>query len=224
LREAVIELNRLQCELELIYEIEVAHRVDDFLITDRETLNGYQQSTTTRPEQLLVSEDGEWVGLALFIDPEVLRRLDAQDPLRRIHADNFQHFCIALEGVSHFVYLAWNAAYDRSVSLLELEMQAEVDKYVSLARLLARQQGGRVQGTLMRCLFDNVCFDESLGHEESRRYWKANRYARSYCVGLEQRYPGRADDRLDMLRELRRFYRLGGRDKIRCIDGTQRGL
>ncbi len=52
----------------------------------------------------------------------------------------------ALEGVSHFVYLAWNAGHDKPVSLLELEMQAEVDKYVGSYWLMRRQLPGSLSG------------------------------------------------------------------------------
>ena len=42
-------------------------------------------------------------------------------------------YCTALEGVSHFHYLVWSLARGRNVSLLELELQAEVDKYATRA-------------------------------------------------------------------------------------------
>jgi len=44
--------------------------------------------------------------------------------------ERFNDCCMLLEGVSHFLYLTWNAHYDRQVSLLDLELQAEVDKFV----------------------------------------------------------------------------------------------
>ena len=59
----------------------------------------------------------------------VLRRLEATDPFERVTDDNLQDCCTALEGVSHFHYFVWSADRRRHVSLLELELQAEVDKY-----------------------------------------------------------------------------------------------
>ena len=47
-------------------------------------------------------------------------------------------FCLALEGVSHFLYLIWNASFDRSVTLLEMELQAEIDKFVMLGIFLEK--------------------------------------------------------------------------------------
>ncbi len=42
-----------------------------------------------------------------------------------------------LEGVSHFLCVAHHATHDRQVSLLTLELQAEIDKYVGSFLLLS---------------------------------------------------------------------------------------
>ena len=57
-----------------------------------------------------------------------------------------EDYWTALEGVSHFVYFAWNAGYDKPVSILELEMQAEIDKYIATFTLLRRQSPQRFPG------------------------------------------------------------------------------
>ena len=69
----------------------------------------------------------------------------------RLHDGNVADYWTALEGVSHFLYLAWNAGHDKPVSLLELEMQAEVDKYVASYWLMRRQFPGRFPAELRRC-------------------------------------------------------------------------
>lgn len=195
--------------------------MEDFLITDRKAVNRMQPNAQAAdsPEQLLVHQDGEWLSMALFIEPEVLDRLNSHDPLQALHTENITQFCIALEGVSHFLYLAWRAGFDRAVSLLELELQAEIDKYVSLAGLLARQRADGMPADLMRCLFDAVGFDASLDAVASRRYRAANAYARRYCMRLQERYRGRIL-KTEMLRELRRFYRLSQSAKICRIDAA----
>ncbi len=82
------------------------------------------------------------LALSLYLDPALLRRLEAADPLERLHGGNVADCLTALEGVSHFLYLVWNASHDRAVSLLELEMQAEVDKFIVSHWLLRRQVPG----------------------------------------------------------------------------------
>jgi len=47
--------------------------------------------------------------MSLYLDPALLQRLAREDPLTRLHAGNVADCWTALEGVSHFLYLAWNA-------------------------------------------------------------------------------------------------------------------
>ena len=73
-----------------------------------------------------------------------LSRLEAADPHRALTENNLADYCTALEGVSHFVYSTWGLERDMPVSLLELETQAEVDKYAITVFLLAAATGGAV--------------------------------------------------------------------------------
>ncbi len=88
--------------------------------------------------------------LGLFIDRDVLERLARRDPLEALDEHNLPDFCTALEGVSHFHYLVWSLARGRNVSLLELELQAEVDKYATAVALMTRQQAGRFPASAAR--------------------------------------------------------------------------
>jgi len=101
--------------------------------------------------------------MSLYLDPELLERLDRADPMERLHDGNVADYWTALEGVSHFLYLAWNAGHDKPVSLLELEMQAEVDKYVASYWLMRRQFPDRFPAELLRLLFERTRIDPRLG-------------------------------------------------------------
>jgi hypothetical protein len=108
-------LSRLQELLGGIYDVRIAHDVYDYLVTDRAQLPQGARAGHAE-EELLVAPVGEdEVALSLYLDPALLRRLAAADPLERLHwhvAD-----CLTvLEGVSHFLYLTWNASHDRAVS------------------------------------------------------------------------------------------------------------
>ena len=80
--------------------------------------------------------------MALYIDAAVLERLARRDPFDALTHENLADYLTAAEGVSHFVYVAWNTGHDKPVTLLELELQAEVDKYV-LGAWLLRAAGRR---------------------------------------------------------------------------------
>jgi len=212
-------LASLQRQLERIYEVEIPHRVNDFLITDANVLNELQCHEHAKrseiEEQLLVVQDGDCLDIALYVDSEVVQRLAQDDPRSRLHAGNLADYCTAMEGVSHFMYLVWNARHERGISLMELEMQAEIDKYVSTAFLFGQQGGGRVPASLHRWLFEKPVFDSSLDRPSLERYRDANYYASQYCARLEKRYLKR-HGQAGMFNDLRRLYRLTHRAKISC--------
>lgn len=196
-------LNRLQCGLERMYRIETELSIGDFVI-DTEAREQLGVSRMPREQLLLSEQDGE-LEVGVFMDDAVLRNLDRHDPGEQLHAGNFGDFLLAVEGVSHFVYLIWCARGHRSVSALELELQAEVDKYVTCLLTLGTEP--RRSDVLRRRLFEQFVFEDDLDAEERERYRAANANAHRYSASLERRYV-RHRRILDMLDELRRFYRM----------------
>lgn len=198
----------MQRGLETLYRVDTGVEVGDFVIDEvmRDAL-----APQRRPhEQLLVVEDTGEVALALFVHPAVLTSLDSG-----IGRHNLGDVLLALEGVSHFVYAIHRARSEHTVSQLELELQAEVDKY--LVSLLVRwNQSGEPPADLRTRLFDRVSFAGDLSREERERYELANSAASSYAASLEQRFlRTRAVE--DMLSEARRFYRKGLAEKLEHI-------
>jgi hypothetical protein len=196
----------LQRGLEILYRVETNLHVDAFVIDDEQRRRA---GVARAPrEQLLVREEDGELGMGLFVDGAALENLERNDPSRRLDDDNFADFCVALEGVSHFVYLALCAAGHRRVSALELELQAEVDKFVCCVLL----QGPGGGGALRRRLYGDVRFLDDLDDDERDRYRTANAEAARYAEALERRFV-REDRVSDMLGELRRFYRMPLDDK-----------
>lgn len=211
-------LNKLKRELEDVYEIDVPVDLHDFVFTDVETAQSLSSQRSVSPrENLFVASDGDTAAISLFIDETIVDELHTDDPTVALHDGNLPAFCVAMEGISHFTYVAWRAHHDRQVSQLELEMQAEVDKFVTVARIMSRQAEGRVPEGLGQRLFEQVSFRADLDADSRERYETANAYAGRYCRELERRLMERSDGQ-SMTRELRRFYRLDQHQKIRHID------
>jgi hypothetical protein len=211
-------LQGLQSLLERLYDIEVDYDVYDFLITDRGVVPGLAPAAdaSDTEEELLLAETADGAGMALYLNPGLLRRLEGADPVGALTEGNLADYCTALEGVSHFVYSAWRLDRDLPVSLLELETQAEVDKYAVTVFLLADQQGGGYPAQVHPRLFDRVSFDARLEPDQYARYRTAHRSAAHYCRRLERRFVTRGEARIEALvRELRKFYRLGSAAKLR---------
>ena len=214
-------LSRLQQLLGGIYDVPVAHDVYDFLVTDRARLPPQARGGTAE-EEVLVAQfpGGGELALSLYLDPQLLQRLARADPLTELNGANVGDWWTALEGVSHFLYLAWNAGHDKPVSLLELEMQAEVDKYVVSYWLMRRQYPGHFPAELRRALFERTRIDPRLAAERRELYREASCYAARFCRRLEQRLGARDAGEREVLTELRRFYRLGNARKRAHIERT----
>jgi hypothetical protein len=211
-------LKGLQSLLARLYDVETNYDVYDFLVTDRRSLPDTVAENDARAseEELLVAESPDGAGVALYLDEDLLHRLEGADPVGNLTEDNLADYCTALEGVSHFVYTTWRLDRDLPVSLLELETQAEVDKYAVTVFLLANQQGGAYPAQVHARLFDRVSFDARLEPDQYHRYRTAHRSAAHYCRRLEHRFVSRGQARIEALvRELRKFYRLGSTAKLR---------
>ncbi|MEO1175373.1 MAG: hypothetical protein AAFX94_25465, partial [Myxococcota bacterium] len=124
----------------------------------------------------------------LYVDPGVLETMALHPPRERLQQNNFEAFCIALEGVSHFITLTWRAQRDWPISGLELEVQAEVDKFVTSWFLLA-EQGiclRRSAAVLWERLFVRTRIRAEVPDDERERYRSASRIAGEFCRTLFQ--------------------------------------
>lgn len=184
----------MQRGIEAYYGLERAPGVATFL---RPAEEGARESVRIR-------ESGDGV-LELEV---VAPRLSAQPDLDSV--------CQLIEGVSHFLYVAERARCDLPATELELEFQAEVDKYVLLALssdppTCPTQQADR-PGLHAR-LFDRVRFVDPPGSVAGERYRLANQLSSRLVHRLEATYV--RTGRLEALRRvLARFYRMGQSEKI----------
>ncbi|HET9388989.1 MAG TPA: hypothetical protein VFO44_05025 [Steroidobacteraceae bacterium] len=217
-------LKQLQDLIGDIYDVSITHDVYDFLVTDRHRLPAAARPNDSTDEELIVAQPvdgarGE-LAMSLYLDPELLQRLEHADPMVRLHDGNVADYWTALEGVSHFLYLAWNAGHDKPVSLLELEMQAEVDKYVASYWLMRRQFPDRFPAELLRLLFERTRIDPRLAAGREDLYREASRYAQKFCRRLEDSLRRARGSPAEVLAELRRFYRLTNARKVAHIERT----
>lgn len=211
-------LLQLQAQLQGIYELEMEHCISDYLITSREKLDLCFRKSINSGECLLVSQDDDVLRLSVYLEDEVLANLKFDEAGIDLHHGNIQNFCLALEGTSHFVYLIWNATFERSVTRLEMELQAEIDKFIFLSRHARLRQSRAAPGQLRRLLFESAVYRDGMSEQEMQRYRDANFYAGKYCWGLESRNFLKTGQERGLLRELRRFYRLNLEDKLRRIN------
>ena len=190
--------SRIQRGLETLYRLDRAADVDAF-VTPAE---GDERET------LFVRQCEDGLEMLLRLPRLAERTVDVAE------GTGLDPLCQIIEGVSHFVYLADRASQERETTQLEMEVQAEVDKYVILASSL-RDFDARTSERLRERLYESVAFAHAHDTEEGERYRMANVCAARFTHRLETQYVRRARYR-ELQGELRRFFHLGQGDKLRA--------
>lgn len=206
----------MQTCLAELYGLDVEYQINDFLVTDRQLAGDLGASQNAVDEELLIVEESDAACVSLFLEQKLVDRLERDNPLTSLNDRNLADFLVALEGVSHFTYFAFKAGRDQSVTLLELELQAEVDKFIAAVTLL-HSQGERVPAGLHHWLFALPRLRDGLDAVATERYERANHYAARYCSKLWPQIRSRSGSQA-VRDELRRFYRLPRELKIGHIE------
>jgi len=198
------ELRRIQSELERFYGLERAPNVTRFV---REGDQGSR-------EVVLLRESADELEIALFLPPES-KQIPTGGALNDVWLQ-------VAEGVSHFVYLVERARVSLPVTKLELELQAEVDKFV-LSLGFSGFSGfsdftgitaNHARGLLER-MFDSPRFLDDEASEEGARYRLAHHLAARFVSRVFA-----ANDRTRARERLCAFYRAGQADKIRIASAA----
>jgi hypothetical protein len=209
------EIEGIQRHLEAIYCLDLPHRASDFVIGDQELDDLVQEGRVPAAlvrthEQLFVSRQEEGLSVALYLSDTVREQLRSSPSL--------QSHCHATEGVSHFLMLLWATRQNRPVRLLDLELQAEVDKASTCLLLDFGATGGDGARELLDRLFASPRLEAHLSDAERERYLHAHRLAARYARYLSACLQEGVDR---LLSELRLFYRLSMEAK-RCRAGEVR--
>ena len=188
----------VQRSLEHLYGIDRVADVHDFIEVAEE---GERETLFVREAQ-----DGT-LEMSLRLPPLAKKEFAVES------SADLDPLCQLIEGVSHFVYLAERARVDREATQLELELQAEVDKYVVLAASLGKIEVRHSEALRVR-LYDSVSFNDAEGSELGDRYRMANDLAGKFVRRLERDFI--AKGRYAELRhQLRLFFHMGQEEKMR---------
>jgi hypothetical protein len=198
--------------LQYLYDLQLTHRITDFLVTDPTLAQSLVGCDLHADESLFIRQSNNTLDLSLFINRDLIRRLKSRADSDLWSAKDLNDWWQALEGVSHFLCVVWRAERDRPITALELELQAEIDKFLLTALMLGKQHGRPSLERLQHFLFRCSKLRPGLSKDLNRRYQKANKLAARYCRQLQHRHqvwPPEAR----LLSELRRFYRFDGTAK-----------
>ena len=186
------ELRRIQRELERYYGLERAPNVTRFV----------REGDLGSREVVLLRESENELEIALVLPPES-RLIAAGGALDDVWLQ-------VAEGVSHFIYLVERARVSLPVTQLELELQAEVDKFVlslGFCTETARE--------LVARMFDAPHFLDPEDSEAGERYRLAHQLAARFVSRVVV-----AHDHEHARERLRSFYRAGQAEKIRLASAA----
>jgi hypothetical protein len=214
----------VQQQFQSIYQLPQDLSIEDYLI-NQETLDTMREeqcdllSTAHHRGFMLLLTEGDELQVGIYLHNQLINNLRRHNPLQGLHEKNIGDFCIMIEEVSHFLYTTWKARHDIKMTRLEIELQAEVDKFVLCSLYCAQHPDSTYSLPLMELLFEGYHFEKNLSEESRQRYHTASRLARHYCHFLDRNYI--KDNHLpQMIKEIRQFYRFSQTDKISHITRT----
>jgi uncharacterized protein YqiB (DUF1249 family) len=188
------ELQRIQRRLEQIYQLEPTPSILPFVRVESDE----------HREQLIVRQSQEELELVVLLPGASVRALLADEP-----SDEMDAYLGAVEGISHFIHIAERVRTRLPTTLLELELQAEVDKFAILAD---GGVGAAALPDLHRRLYEDVRYLHAESSEQGERYRLANDLAAKLWSSLIAYGQDHWTQRV-----LRRFYRASQAEKIRIV-------
>lgn len=161
----------------------------------------------------LVREGEHGIAACIYFPDALIDRLEREPPQRGLTASNFDSFATFVEEIDHLLLLRERASRGEPLRLVELELHANVSKYLVLAHFLGATSGppGRER---LRCLAGRLFEDPRLDEQGAslERYRIAGRWAMQFVRGLSSL------DSAQTLVTLRRFHRESLPRKLQLID------
>lgn len=161
----------------------------------------------------LVRQTAEGVLACIYFPDELIRSLESYPPQDGVSDANVEEFAAFVEEIDHLLLVAERARLERSVTLFEMELHANVSKYLVLSRFLAGRTAQLVPAArlwLRRRLFQAGTFcDEDAAVVE--RYRDAAHWAVRLLDGLSELEPA------PRIEALRRFHAAAAPEKLELI-------
>ena len=195
-----------------LYNFDPKLKISDYLIDEQKSIAATKiNHAGLQDEVFYIQQNGSEFDLGLYLNPDFIEILDnTKHPQRHVNK-----FSCVVEGISHFLTFCHRAQNGKSISALELELQAEVDKFL-LLHLYALKNEHEASPEFFDWQFDDVFYVENLSEELKDRYRSANQLAAHFCNRLRKKcfYPRNMHE---LLKEIRPFFHANLSEKVSMI-------
>ena len=169
--------------------------------------------------KVLIRDAGETLKVSIYYPDELIRELESNDPRLSLHDGNVDLCASFVEELDHFLFIAQNYKQNRPFSLLELELQANVTKYLVLKYFIALQNKSvKLSNFDKEYIRYHLFYKRKYDIEdtsERKRYEDAVKFGMMYTKHIDLL------PQEDRLRDLRQFSRMTCPSKIRHIQSTR---
>ena len=219
-------IKELQKKIEKTYALDTGiTNIEQYIIGDK----GYEEFYANEEirtvvnshsgARVLLRDTGDTLKVSIYYPDALIRELEDNDPRLGIHDENIDLCASFVEELDHFLFIAQHYKSNRPFSLLELELQANVTKYLVLKYFVALQNR-----SLKLSRFDKEYIRHHLFYKrkfdiedtsERKRYEDAGKFGMMYTEQIDLL------SHEERLRDLRLFSRMTCPSKIRHIQSTR---
>ncbi len=219
-------INELQGKIESTYALDTGiTNIEQYIIGDKGYKEFYAKEeirTVVKSHsgaKVLIRDTEHTLKASIYYPDKLIRDLEDNDPRLGLHDENIDLCASFVEELDHFLFIAQNYKQNRPFSLLELELQANVTKYLVLKYFVALQNK-----SIKLSKFDKEYIRYHLFYKrkydiedtsERKRYEDAGKFGMMYTKHIDLL------PQEDRLRDLRQFSRMTCPSKIRHIQSAR---
>jgi hypothetical protein len=190
----------LQKKIEKIYRLHSCPEALQYMISPKQFR---KLSKFSDNPQVIYVDEGQDATMGIYLGPSLFRQIKKKSKIF-----SFQDFCVMAEEISHFIYLIWSKSNEKKINLLDLEVQAEIDKFILASEFFGSKE------EIFEKMFEKFNMRKNLQPEEEERYFTANRLGKKFAIEMLRK-------KLSISRRmnwLRLFYRQTITNRISMIE------
>jgi len=134
--------------------------------------------------KVIFQEENEVAEIAVCLNEKLLSRVEDTNLPEDFSLEKLPDLSVVVEELSHFNTYCEKALKDQPVSELELEVQAEVDKFGLALEWLSKRNEDHLKEQVFELLFKEITLGEWVLPDKRALYEDAHLIARNFCRKL----------------------------------------